>query len=232
MKKKVTGPKLASPGPDPGVKLHYMKEERYVVRHFGWILLILCLPIAAWTKIEFDSSKLVMKNADQISEFVREKIRKAQEIQAQQEGSDDEFLAEPQAVEELKEALRIVLARPDQDGTRANAFSRLRRELVDLNVLDKVLGDLTSEAIAAIRSSSTPPARVATYVVLLENLMAEIKPEIDSRPLFKKLIIEIRDADLVIPAKVKTQEMIRSMSRPVSPSETAAKIIPKEDKKK
>lgn len=209
-----------------------MKEARYVVRHFGWILLILCLPIAAWTKIEFDSSKLVMKNADQISEFVREKIRKAQEIQAQQEGSDDEFLAEPQAVEELKEALRIVLARPDQDGTRANAFSRLRRELVDLNVLDKVLGDLTSEAIAAIRSSSTPPARVATYVVLLENLMAEIKPEIDSRPLFKKLIIEIRDADLVIPAKVKTQEMIRSMSRPVSPSETAAKIIPKEDKKK
>lgn len=232
MKKKVTGPKLASRGPDPSVKLHFMKETRIVVRRFGWILLLLCLPVAAWTKIEFDSSKLVMKNADQISEFVREKIKKAQEIQSRQESSNDEFVAEPEAVEELKEALRIVLARPDQDGTRANAFGRLRRELVDLNVLDKVLDDLTSEAIAAIRSSSTSPARVATYVVLLENLMAEIKPEINSNPLFKKLIVEIRDANLEIPEKVKTQEMIRSMSRPVSPSETAAKILPKEDKKK
>lgn len=209
-----------------------MKEIRHITRQLGLVLLLLSLPISAWTKIEFDSSKLVMKNADQISEFVREKIKKAQEIQARQESSDDDFLAEPEAINELKQALRIVLARPDQDGTRANAFARIRRELVDLNVLDKVLGDVMSEAIAAIRSSSTSPGRVATYVVVLENLMAEIKPEINTNPFFKKLIVEIRDANLVIPEKVKTHEMIRAMNRPVSPSETAAKIVPKEDKKK
>ncbi len=208
-----------------------MKRTLNLPRQIGLIALLIVLPFTAWTKIEFDSAKLLMTNADQISEFVREKIRKAQEIQASQEDSD-ELLAEPEAVKHLKEALRIVLARPDQDGTRANAFGRIRRELVDLNVLNEVLAELAKEAISAIRNSSNPPARISTYVVLLENLMAELKPEVNSNAAFKKIIVEIRDADLVIPEKVKTQEMVRSMSRPSSPSETAAKIVPKEDKKK
>lgn len=201
-------------------------------QHFSLVLVLTCAASTASTKIEFDSSQLVMKNADQISELVRSRIKKAQEIQAKQESSDDELFAEPEAVEHLKNAMRIVLARPDQDGTRANAFARLRRELVDMNVFDRVLSDLCSESIAFIRSSSTPPGRAATYIILLENLMAEIKPEINTNALFKKLIIEIRDADLKVSDKVKAQQLIRAMNRPVSPSQTAEKIVPREEKGK
>lgn len=190
---------------------------------------VLSLGARAWTKVEFDSSQLVMKNADQISELVRTKIKKAQEIQAKQEEPEDgEFLAEREAVEELKAALRIVLARPDQDGTRGNAFARLRRELVDLNSLDAALGDLISEALSAIKSTGTKPGRAATYIILLENLMAEIKPESKTVASFKKMIEEIRDANIEVSDEVKNQQLIRAMNKPVSPSLTAAKIFPKD----
>ena len=208
-----------------------MPNHRKLISFFAFIFSFLSAA-PGWTKVEFDSSQLVMKNADTISELVRRKIKKAQEIQSKQEDSDDgETLAEPAALEELKDAMRIVLARPDQDGTRGNAFARLRRELNDLNALSTVLGDLTGEAISSIRSESSSPTRAATYIIVLENMMAELKPEVKNDVGFKKIIEEIRDADLKIPEKVKAQQLIRSMSQPVSPSTTAAKILPKEAKK-
>ena len=58
---------------------------------FAAVLLLTLTSPKAWTKVEFDSSQLVMKNADQISELVRKKIKAAQEIQAKQEDRDDEL---------------------------------------------------------------------------------------------------------------------------------------------
>lgn len=179
-------------------------------------------------KVEYDSNQLLMKSADDISELVRKKIKKAQEIQAKQEETDStEFMAEPEAVEELKSALRIVLARIDQDGTRANAFARLRRELVDLHAVEKTLDAIADEAIEHIRDSSTTPRRVGTYVIMLDNLMSEIKPEVKSNPKFKATIEKIRDANLKISDERKNKIKMSSLPTPVSPSETAAKIVPR-----
>jgi hypothetical protein len=184
--------------------------------------------IQASAKIEFDSNQLIMKTADQVATLVQLKIKKAQAIQAKQENEDDgNFVAEPEALEQLKDAMRIVLARPDQDGTRGNAFSRLRRELIDLNSLDKVLEDLTTEAILAIKSDNTKVVRAATYVVLLDNLMAELKPEVKTNEPFKRLVVQIRDADLKISDKLKNEQRLHAMSNTKSPSETAATIVPK-----
>ena len=78
-----------------------------------------------------------------------------------------------------------------------------------------------------MKSSATAPRLQATYVTMLENLMAEIRPEINNHPAFKKIIEQIRDADIEISDKLKSQLRLRSMSKVVSPSETAATIIPK-----
>jgi hypothetical protein len=183
---------------------------------------------SAAERVEYDSNQLMIKTADEISEIVRKKIKKAQEIQAQQEDHDEgPFVAEPAAVNQLKDALRIVLARPDQDGTRSNAVGRLRRELQDLNAVDKVYEELTKEAISSLKNSSTPPRRINTYVVLLENLMAEIKPEIKGNEAYKKLIERIRDADIHFSEETRQKVFMRSMTKPTSPSETAGKILPK-----
>jgi hypothetical protein len=195
------------------------------------LVTLFLLPATGWTKVEYDSNQLMMKNSDQISEMIRRKIKKAQEIQAKQEEPEDgSFLAEPGAIEELKDAMRIVLTRPDQDGTRSNAFSRVRRELQDLNSLDNVLLDIMKEGVSALQSKDSPARRQLTYIVVLENLMAEVRPEMKANATFKRIIEEIRDADLKVSNKIKSEALIRSMSKPVSPSETAAKIIPKEKK--
>ncbi len=201
--------------------------ERFWGRSFKILVIaaVMAVPLKGWAKVEYDSSQLMMMNAEQISDLVRKKIKKAQDIQAKQDPGD-EVLAEPVAVEALKDALRIVLARPDQDGERANAFARIRRELIDLDILEKTLGDITTEAIVNIKSESTNASRVTTYVVMLENLMSELKPEIGENAELKKLIIQIRDAKIKITDSVKNTQLMRSMTKLVSPSETAEKIVP------
>jgi hypothetical protein len=186
---------------------------------------ILLIASSAWTKVEYDTSSLLLKNSDQISEMIKVKIKKAQALQAKQEDNEDgEIQAEPEALENLKDAMRIALSRPDQDGARSNLYSRVRRELVDLNSLDEVLAELTEESLAELRTQEGP-RRTATYVVILENMMAELKPEMSDSPVYRKIFERIRDAKISITDKSKVQNLLRSMSIPISPSDTAAKFL-------
>lgn len=168
-------------------------------------------------------------NAEQMNALVVKKIKKAQEIQKKQEVNDDEGLtAEPAAIEQLKDATRLVFARPDQDGSREHTFARLRRELSDMGALEGVLQSLTTESLAALRTDApNTPREQATYIFVLENMMAEIRPEVSSNAQFKKIVEDIRDAHIEIGEKVRSQQLLRSMNKPVSPSETAARILPK-----
>ena len=186
-------------------------------------------PYAGKTNVEYDSAQLGMKNAEQMNAIVMKKIKKAEAIQKQQEVDDDRgIVAEPEAIEQLKDATRIVFARPDQDGSREHTFARLRRELTDLNSLNQVLQDLTNEGLEALKKDATrSPREQGTYIVLLNNLMAEIKPEAQSNPNFKQIIEQIRDAKIEVPEKVRSQQLMRSMVAPASPSEIAEKIFPK-----
>jgi hypothetical protein len=196
------------------------------------LVLLVAMPLAAtlfapaaWSKVEYDSSSLLIKNSDQVSEMIRLKIRKAQKIQSKQEDAEDgEIQAEPEALDNLRDALRIALSRPDQDGARSNLYSRVRRELVDLNSLDIVLMELTEEAIAELRTQDGP-RRTATYIVLLENMMAELKPESIDNATYKKIFERIRDARITITDKARVSNLLRSMSVPVSPSTTAEKML-------
>lgn len=179
--------------------------------------------------VEYDSASLQMMNAEQMNALVVKKIKKAQEIQKKQEVNDDEGLtAEPAAIEQLKDATRLVFARPDQDGSREHTFARLRRELSDMGALEGVLQSLTTESLAALRTDApNTPREQATYIFVLENMMAEIRPEVSSNAQFKKIVEDIRDAHIEIGEKVRSQQLLRSMNKPVSPSETAARILPK-----
>lgn len=189
------------------------------------VALVLLFSVQGRAKVEYDTSSLLLKNSDQVSDMIKKKIKKAQSLQAKQEDDEDgEIQAEPEALENLRDALRIALSRPDQDGARSNLYSRVRRELVDLNALDQVLVELTEESLAELRTQDGP-RRTATYVVILENMMAELKPEVAENPTYRKMVERIRDAKITIGDKAKVQNLLRSMSIPISPSETAAKLL-------
>lgn len=186
----------------------------------------LLLSPTSWTKVEYDTNQLTVKNADQVAELVEKRILRARDIQAaQDDDSDPGFHVEPEALTELHNGLRIVLARSDQDGARRNLFGRLRSELLDLNSFETALALLTKEAIAGLRSSETPLPHQATYVVLLENLLAEIKPDLHRNPRLKRLAMEIRDAKLAISDALKKYQLLHAMASPVSPSETAIQAL-------
>jgi hypothetical protein len=175
-----------------------------------------------------------MKNAEQITALVNKKMKTAAAAQAAQEQSDDasDVVAEPEALDALKDGMRIVLSRPDQDGVRGELYSRLRRELNDLNSLEGAMASLAQEAIDALKTSSSSTKVQLTYIYLLENMMSEIKPDFESNPALKKIIEDVRDANIQISDRLRKEQKLRSMAKPISPSETAAKILPKGGKKK
>lgn len=199
--------------------------------HVATLALMLLCSSTAWTRVEYDSNQLMMMNAERVGDLVQKRINKAGQIQAKQEDDEDGTIApEPEALEHLKDAMRIAMSRPDQDGARTNLFTRLRRELQDLNALDEVMDALTDEAIAGVNSNELSTKQRGTYVTLLDNMLAEMKPEIAGNAKFKKLAEKIRDAKIEIPKKVRDQAILRSMSKPISPSETAEKILGKKKK--
>lgn len=206
-------------------KKNSTQKTRQITLNSVFSIAILLATSAAWTKVEYDTTSLLLKNSQQVESMIDSKIKHAQKLQSKQEDNEDgEIQAEPEAVEMLKDGMRIALSRPDQDGSRKNLYSRVKRELVDINALEQVLTELTEEALAELRTQDGP-RRTATFVVLLENMMAEIRPEIGDNDDYRKILERVRDAKISITEKSKVQNLLRSMSIPVSPSETAAKFL-------
>lgn len=179
------------------------------------------------TKVEYDSEQLRMKNSEAVAELVRRKIKKAQDIQAKQEVDDDSgTVAEPEALDQLRDGLRIILARPDQEGARSTVFTRLRSELQDLGAFEDTLNELAQEAIGALKDDDLAVNLQATYIVILENLMAEIRPDLGRNKKLRGIVEDIRDARIEVSDRVRNRQRLRTMTNPVSPSETAKRILP------
>ncbi len=196
---------------------------------FATLLLSLFVTSSAWAKVEYDSSQLMMQNSEKVTELVRKRIQRASEVQEQQDESAT-VMAEPEALEYLKDAMRIALARPDQDGLRGILFARIRRELSDLNSTEVVLSQLADESLAVLNDKKAAVAHHATYILVLENLMAEIKPELEKNKTFREMVEKIRDADIKVSKDVQSQQKLKLMQTPVSPSKTASSILPKKKK--
>lgn len=196
---------------------------------FATLLLSLFVTSSAWAKVEYDSSQLMMQNSEKVTELVRKRIQRASEVQEQQDESAT-VMAEPEALEYLKDAMRIALARPDQDGLRGILFARIRRELSDLNSTEVVLSQLADESLAVLNDKKAVVAHHATYILVLENLMAEIKPELEKNKTFREMVEKIRDADIKVSKDVQSQQKLKLMQTPVSPSKTASSILPKKKK--
>jgi hypothetical protein len=179
----------------------------------------------AWSKVAYDAGQLLMKNSDQVTDIVREKIKSAGDIEAKASDADGTAAPEPEAIEDLTDALRIALSRPDQDGLRGILVGRIRRETDDLLATDSILKGLADEGISSLKSKGPTERLQATYIVMLENLMAEIRPEAETKPAFKAIIESIRDAKIKINSALKMDETLGLMKTPISPSDTAAEIL-------
>jgi hypothetical protein len=199
------------------------------IRALGLVFFL--IPSLALAKLEYSANQLLMKDSEQMTALILKKIKNASDLQAKLGDSDDSPETDAQSIAELQDAMRIALSRPDQDGLRGILFARVHRELNDLDANDKVLTNLIHEAILALKSKRQDDTSQATYIILLENLMAEIRPEMDTHKSYKSMIESIRDAKIKITSEMKSKEMLTLMQDPVSPSVTADKILSPKSRK-
>jgi hypothetical protein len=166
----------------------------------------------------YQYSQLMLKDLDQMDKIIREKIKEAKKTRGDK-------------VIPLKEALQAVYSRPNEDGMVEKVVGSLKHELDELENYEDVIRELVTEAVGALKNPRAfGPVVQVTYVVFLENILAEFKPKADSK-FESEIIKQIRDAKIEVTKEAKKERKLRVMKDLSSPSDIAAGILPVETPK-
>lgn len=161
----------------------------------------------------FNYSQLALKDLDQMNKLVRDKV---QESKKSSSGK----------VVPLKEALQAVYSRPNDDDLIDKVVTPLRTNLDESEAWEKTLSQLTDEAINALKNPKAfKPVVQMTYVIFLENMLAEVKPYIKNNGFERELVERVRKADIQVTKEAVNERKLRTMKGTVSPSEIAAKVL-------
>lgn len=117
-------------------------------------------------------------------------------------------------------------ARPNEDEMIEKIVAPLRSNLDELGSWEKTISQLTDEAINALKNPRAfKPVVQVTYVIFLENLLAEIKPYMKGEGFERKIVERVRDAKIAVSKEALNERKLRTMKSTSSPSELAEKIL-------
>lgn len=165
----------------------------------------------------YDYKQLQSKDYDEMIAIVRTQIKQSKKSAAEDDDSA--------AVFHLKEGLRIVMSRPNTDNLIPKLLPELRKELVQFEAYDGQMVELVDEAVDRVTDDKASTADRTSALFMLENIMAEIKPELSTNEKYKAVYEKIRDAKIKVPVEVKNDRKVRGMFQSESPSEKAQKIL-------
>lgn len=165
----------------------------------------------------YDYKQLQSKDYDEMIGIVRTQIKLAKKSVDEDDESAAQF--------HLKEALRIIMSRPNTDNLIPKLLPEVRKELVQFEAFDDQMLELVDEAIDRVKDEKASTTSKATSLFMLENIMAEIKPEIANNEKYKNAYEKIRDAKIKVPNEAKADRKVRGMFQSESPSEKAKKIL-------
>lgn len=182
------------------------------------VTLLLLIASGAQAQTLYVYNRLILKDLDQMNKLVQDKIREANE-------SGDKVPA-------LREALQAVYSRPNSDFMIEKVIGPLRTQLEEIDAYETTLRSLIDEAVQALKDpDKVKPAAQVTYQVLLENIMAELKPDV-SKPFENSIITQIRDARIRITRKAESERALNTMKKVKSPSQIAKMILSAYEKEK
>ena len=191
----------------------------------GFLCLILIQAAFFANAERYNYSTLQTIDYDQMRERVEKRVRKAKEILRKQKDISEPV--DQEAVEELREALQLVLSRPNYDNMLSKLMPEVRKELSTVNAFDDSLHGVVADALSAIDNEHLTRVDRATSLIVLENVLSEFKPEISDNEELKKIFMKIRDANIKIPKEVQNELRMRSMVGKTSPSLKAKKYLDK-----
>ncbi len=179
-------------------------------------LISLCITILFATQVQagllFNYSQLALKDLDQMNKLVRGKV-----AEAKRSGGDQSI--------PLKEALQAVFSRPNDDFMSEKILPTLKAELEERDAWESSLQALVKEAIGALKNPRAfKPVVQVTYLVFLENLMAEMKPQL-AEDFERKMFQQIRDSKIEISKEAANERRLRVMKETLSPSQLADKFL-------
>jgi hypothetical protein len=209
----------------PSRELHF-----YHMKKFKWFISTLVfLSLSTAHGAMFKYNELMIKDYDEMSQLVQGFLKKARGQ------SDDGDISDAEAVDNLREAVKLIFSRPNSDNMIAKLIPEVRRELIGLNSFESVISSLSAEALDVAKNKNAAPSAQATSLFVLENILSEIRPEVARNPDMRGVIERIKKADLDVSTAVIKDLKLRGMFKARNPSETAAEILSnyaKEEKKK
>ena len=172
-------------------------------------------------------NELMIKDYDEMLEMVQSFVLKAKEA-AGEEGTSNE----DEAVTHLRNGLKFIFSRPDSDNMVAKLVPEVRRMMLGFNAYESSVNLIADEALDAVSAKNVAPSVQSTSLFILDNILAEVRPEVTANPQLKAVVEHIRDARITVGKDVLKERKIRGMFSTKSPSDTAASMLKPLDKKK
>lgn len=126
------------------------------------------------------------------------------------------------------DALTISLSRPNEDDTAGRLVAGINRTAESDEQWQDILKTTIGRAMTALTDSATSPEDQVTYLVLLQNWLAEVRPQVlraGEAPFEKALVQKIAEAEIVVSAEADRESSLNLMTRLRSPSVIAADIL-------
>jgi hypothetical protein len=192
------------------------------------LLTLFCLETSA---AMFKYNELMIKDYDEMNKMVQSKVKQARAVGS---NSSDENVNDTEAIEHLREALKLIYSRPNSDNMIAKLMPDVRRELQGYSAYEDSISGLTAEALEVIKNPKAATSQQATALFVLENILSEIRPEAGSNDDLRRVVERVKDAKIKVPNDVVKDLKLRGMYKTRNPSDTAADILkklPKKEKK-
>jgi hypothetical protein len=173
-------------------------------------------------------SDLVIADYDEMSKQVQIRIRNAHK--ANKDGEDSS--GDSSAIEELRDALKLIFSRPNSDNMVAKLTPDVRRELSGFSAYEDTISSLAAEALGIVNDKSATVSLRSTELFVLDNILGEVRPEIGNNEDLRHVVERIHDAKIRIAEDVVKDRKIRSMFNTKNPSDYAGEMLKAVAKKK
>lgn len=190
--------------------------KNFILRRCFVALTFLLVTPVAMAGLLFPYNRLALKDLDQMTKLVKDKIQESRKEKADQ-------------IVPLKEALQAIYSRPNEDFLIEKIVSPLRNELDEHDAYEDTTRALVKEAIGALKNPKAfGGVAQVTYGIFLENLMAEMKPHAADN-FEHSILVQIRDAKIELSKEAKNERRLKMMKELGSPSDVAAVILKESD---
>lgn len=186
---------------------------------FNTLLFALLLSSTVFAQtITKDYSKLKLLDLDEMNQLMVDQVKASRLAKT----PDDSLIL----------GLTLLMSRSDEDGLRRKVLPTIKGEVDAAIGWAEALNRLANESINALKQE-TPgkPAHQVTHAIILENILSEIKPNLQTNEEFLKIATKISEAKIKMSDEANTERAMTVMQKNKSPSETASDLLKNLNKK-